>query len=148
MLEGLDQINWHTLSHAYGEADDVPIWLKELAILDEHSESDALDQLSLSLSHQGTVYSASVIATPFLLELLTIDAVRCKASLLGLLLSQVETPTIGNTSLFTLKRESWIRYFRTNSPSKSCGSKELATQYIKGWEFFRTCFSTSIQRCA
>lgn len=87
MLEGLDQINWHTLSHAYGEANDVPIWLKELATLDEHAESNALDQLSLSLSHQGTVYSASAIATPFLLELLTIDAVRCKASLLRLLAS-------------------------------------------------------------
>ncbi len=87
MLEGLDQINWHTLSHAYGEADDVPIWLRELATLDEDAESSALDQLSLSLAHQGTVYSASAQATPFLLELLTIDVVPCKASLLRILAS-------------------------------------------------------------
>ena len=87
MLEGLDQIDWHTLSHAYGEADDVPIWIRELGTLDENSESDALGQLFMSLSHQGTVYSASAIATPFLLELLTIDAVICKASILLLLAS-------------------------------------------------------------
>lgn len=87
MLEGLDQIDWHTLSHAYGEADDVPRWLRELATLDERAESNVLADLSLSLAHQGTVYSASAQATPFLLELLASDAVLCKASLLRLLAS-------------------------------------------------------------
>src|SRR5258708_7997969 len=82
MLEGLDQINWHQLEHAYGVADDVPEWLKTLAFQDEN---DALTQLSLSLCHQGTVYSASACAVPFLIELLTSETMRGKEGLLHLL---------------------------------------------------------------
>lgn len=87
MFDGLDQIAWHTLSHAYGEADEVPKWLRALATWDGRDESDAFTELSLSLYHQGTVYSASAYATPFLLELLSNDTSPFTASLLFLLAS-------------------------------------------------------------
>lgn len=82
MLERLDKINWHKLEHAYGAADDVPEWLRTLAFQDEN---DALTQLSLSLCHQGTVYSASAHAVLFLIELLTSETMRGKEGLMRLL---------------------------------------------------------------
>ena len=66
MFAGLDDIDWHQLEHAYGPADDVPGWLRSLA--SQENESNALTHLSLSLCHQGTVYSASAFAVPYLIQ--------------------------------------------------------------------------------
>jgi HEAT repeat protein len=83
MFAGLDEIDWHQLEHAYGAADDVPGWLRSLA--SQEDESDVLTHLSLSLCHQGTVYSASASAAPYLIELLTDESMRGKEWLLRLL---------------------------------------------------------------
>jgi HEAT repeat protein len=83
MFAGLDEIDWHQLEHAYGAADDVPGWLRSLA--SQEDESDALTHLSLSLCHQGTVYSASAYAAPYLIELLTDEPMQGKGGLLRLL---------------------------------------------------------------
>ena len=83
MFAGLDEIDWHRLEHAYGAADDVPGWLRSLAT--QEDESDALMYLSLSLCHQGTVYSASASAVPYLIELLTDKPMQGKEGLLRLL---------------------------------------------------------------
>lgn len=83
MFAGLDEIDWHQLEHAYGAADDVPGWLRSLA--SQEDESDALMYLSLSLCHQGTVYSASASAVPYLIELLTDKPMQGKEGLLRLL---------------------------------------------------------------
>ncbi len=83
MLAGLDDVNWRHLEHAYGTAEEVPRWLRSLA--SQEVESDAFTQLSLSLYHQGTVYSASATAVPFLIELLTSTPLRGKEGILGLL---------------------------------------------------------------
>ncbi len=74
MLDGLEHIDWHALSHAYGEADDVPGLLRDILSSDDERREQALTMLSLSLCHQGTVYSASAHAVPFLVALLTNDA--------------------------------------------------------------------------
>jgi HEAT repeat protein len=83
MFAGLDEIEWHQLEHAYGAADDIPGWLRSLA--SQVDESDALTHLSLSLCHQGTVYSASAAAVPYLIELLTDKSIPGKEGLLRLL---------------------------------------------------------------
>jgi hypothetical protein len=64
VLEGLDQIEWHTLEHAYGEADDVPTLLQDGASQHEEASGTALETLSLSTCHQGTIYSASAYLYP------------------------------------------------------------------------------------
>jgi HEAT repeats len=87
VLEGLDQIEWHTLEHAYGEADDVPTLLRDLASHDEEIRGTALGKLFLSISHQGTVYSDSAYAAPFLIKLLRSEATQDKEGLLLLLAS-------------------------------------------------------------
>ncbi len=83
MLAGLDDINWQQLEHAYGTAEEVPRWLRSLA--SQEVESNALTHLSLSLCHQGTVYSASATAVPYLIELLAGTPLRGKEGILGLL---------------------------------------------------------------
>ena len=80
VLDKLDEIPWDRLSHAYGEATDVPDILRALAGGDE----DALDDLFGNIWHQGTVYEATAYAVPFLIELLEHPGTET-AGLLGLL---------------------------------------------------------------
>ena len=85
MLEGLDQIQWSELSHAYGPAADVPDLLRDLHSGDPEARAEALDALWGNIWHQGTVYEASAYAVPFLIELLAAPGIQCKAEILGLL---------------------------------------------------------------
>lgn len=85
MLERLDQIPWADLSHAYGDASDVPELIRDLASPDPARRDGALWALYGNIWHQGTVYEATAYAVPFLIELLTIPAVPDKAGILRLL---------------------------------------------------------------
>ncbi|MFG1654255.1 hypothetical protein ACGFIE_30405 [Micromonospora sp. NPDC049275] len=69
MLEGLDEVSWNELSHAYGEALDTPNLLRQAASPDEEAAQEAVSELNGSIFHQGTVYLATVAAVPFLAEL-------------------------------------------------------------------------------
>lgn len=71
MLEGLDDIAWDTLTHAYGPADDVPDQLRALAYGDKEERDGALWSLYGNIYHQGTVYHATAYAVPFIVEILT-----------------------------------------------------------------------------
>jgi hypothetical protein len=79
MLEGLDKIDWSKLSHAYGEATDVPEVLRALTSEDEGERLEAQSKLYGNLWHQGTVYEASAYAVPFFIELLESPKVTDKA---------------------------------------------------------------------
>ena len=80
MLEGLDAIAWDELGHAYGSADDVPETLRRLTTGDDQ----ALWALFGNIWHQGTVYSSTSHAVPFLIEIL--DAAPApRAGILNLL---------------------------------------------------------------
>lgn len=70
MLEGLDEINWSQLHHAYGEASDVPILIHQLLSSDKTAVDKAIYELFGNIYHQHTVYEASAYAVPFLQELL------------------------------------------------------------------------------
>ncbi|UQU63015.1 HEAT repeat domain-containing protein [Couchioplanes caeruleus] len=59
MLDGLDEVDWAALTHAYGAADDVPGLLREAA----------LSELSERLLPPGTVHTATAAAVPYLVEL-------------------------------------------------------------------------------
>jgi hypothetical protein len=89
MLEGLDKIDWKKYGHAYGEAHDVPAMLRALTRLgadaDDDEISEAIQPLFSTIWHQGTVYSATAIAVPFLIELLATAPNRLKSGILHLL---------------------------------------------------------------
>lgn len=87
MLEALDDIDWHHLSHAYGPADDVPDLLRSLASPDEQVRKDAIYELFGNIWHQGTVYEATIHAVPFLIELLVHPETPDKADIASLLAS-------------------------------------------------------------
>ncbi|MGW7312380.1 hypothetical protein [Streptomyces sp. NPDC054854] len=69
MLDGIDDIDWAELEHAYGRADDVPDLLRAAGSADARVREEASDELHSSLCHQGTVYSATAAAVPFLARL-------------------------------------------------------------------------------
>ncbi|MFG3256728.1 hypothetical protein [Streptomyces sp. NPDC048172] len=68
---GIDALDWAALEHAYGPADDIPGLLRALASAEAEAEArdEALDTLFSSLCHQGSVYSATAAAVPFLARL-------------------------------------------------------------------------------
>lgn len=69
MLDGLDRIGWAELKHAYGPATDVPAALRAMALGGASQSARALSALSGSLCHQGSRYTATLAAIPFLAEL-------------------------------------------------------------------------------
>ncbi|MGW4686503.1 hypothetical protein ACWEPM_16595 [Streptomyces sp. NPDC004244] len=69
MLDGTDAIDWAALEHAYGPADDVPDLLRAAGSADPQVRDGALRELSSSLCHQGSVYSATAAAVPFVARL-------------------------------------------------------------------------------
>ncbi|MET8750315.1 hypothetical protein ABZW32_09535 [Streptomyces sp. NPDC004667] len=65
-LAGLDAHPWHSFTHAYGSAEDVPDLLRALTATDGDAAHEALSELYGCVLHQGTVYAASAEAVPFL----------------------------------------------------------------------------------
>jgi hypothetical protein len=74
-LEGIDTIDWAQLEHAYGPAADVPGQLRDVAVGGSRKRSKAMWALWGNIHHQGTVYSASAPAVPFLARLATSRAI-------------------------------------------------------------------------
>ena len=82
MLEGLDKVDWTKLTHAYGEASDVPELIRSLASNDEDERKSALWELYGNIFHQGTRYEATPHAIPFIFELIRDPQVLDKANLI------------------------------------------------------------------
>jgi HEAT repeat protein len=70
VLDGLEDIPWAKLRHAFGSASDVPSLLRSVASPDAQVRSKALAELWNNIWHQGTVYEATPYALPFLIGLL------------------------------------------------------------------------------
>ena len=84
VLEGLDDVPWQSLHHAYGEATDVPGRLRALLAEDPEVRRAALYDLFGTIWHQGTVWEASACAVPYLLSMLRSPDVQDKAGIAGL----------------------------------------------------------------
>jgi hypothetical protein len=89
VLEGLRDINWAGLTHAYGPATDVPDLLRALAAppdaVEEEDTAGGEDPLSLLcnlVNHQTSIYPATPFVVPFLVELLAAGPPERRASLL------------------------------------------------------------------
>lgn len=67
MLEDVKSVPWAQLSHAYGVATDVPVWLRRL--LKPRSALRALGELHAAVLHQGSIYSATPLAAHFITRL-------------------------------------------------------------------------------
>ncbi|MHA1230817.1 MAG: hypothetical protein ACTSRP_11635 [Candidatus Helarchaeota archaeon] len=87
MLENLDKINWAEYGHAYGSATDVPDCIRGLASKDKEVREKALWKLYGNIYHQGTLYSATLPAIPFLFELLESSEVENKDKIVEYLIT-------------------------------------------------------------
>jgi hypothetical protein len=66
----IDAIDWSKLSHAYGNATDVPLLLQQARSSNPAEREAAFQELHPRIAHQGSVYEATAFALPFLIEML------------------------------------------------------------------------------
>jgi len=83
MLQGLDDVPWADLEHAYGSAADVPDLLRRLLDPDPKTRWATLRTLYGNVFHQGTRYPATPYVVPFLLEMCADPTVPSRGDLLG-----------------------------------------------------------------
>ncbi|MFJ3792651.1 HEAT repeat domain-containing protein [Kitasatospora sp. NPDC090091] len=70
MWEGLEAVDWATLTHNYGSAEDVPALLRRCAGQDPEDAARAVSELLNHLFHQGGwICSAASATLPFLVRL-------------------------------------------------------------------------------
>jgi hypothetical protein len=84
-LAGMEEIDWHSLHHAYGVADDVPKLLCLLLSSDRQVRDSAWEELYGNIWHQGDVYQATSYAVPFLVRMLDSKEVFDKDGILDFL---------------------------------------------------------------
>ncbi|MFC8790094.1 HEAT repeat domain-containing protein [Streptomyces cinereoruber] len=87
MLTGIEEVDWASLGHAYGPADDVPELLRGLASADPAEREAALDGMYGAVHHQGDVYDSTLACIPFLLELVADPGVQDRGCIVELLTS-------------------------------------------------------------
>jgi hypothetical protein len=68
---GAEPVRWSELRHAYGDATDIPQLLEAIGGADKSVRESAWMELWGNLFHQGTRYSASAAAVPFLIRFVT-----------------------------------------------------------------------------
>lgn len=90
LLAGIDQIDWHSVHHAYGPADDVSNLLRLLLSDDEQARDDAWEELYGNVWHQGTIYEATAYVVPFFLKMLTYEGPPGRKQVLGFLSAVAE----------------------------------------------------------
>ncbi|WP_327708823.1 PBS lyase [Streptomyces sp. NBC_00464] len=87
MFAGIDEVDWASMEHAYGPADDVPGLLQGLASADPSKREAALDGMYGAVHHQGDVYACTLACIPFLFELVVDPAVPDRGGIVELLTS-------------------------------------------------------------
>ena len=65
-LPGLESVDWPSLHHAYGEASGTAEDLRNLASANADMRGYGLSQLGMSIFHQGSLYTSTIAAVPFL----------------------------------------------------------------------------------
>ncbi|WP_345567415.1 HEAT repeat domain-containing protein [Streptomyces plumbiresistens] len=87
MINELDGVDWSSMGHAYGPADDVPVWLREMGSPDPEVREKAFGNFYGAAHHQGDVYPCTAASLPFLFALADDPATPDRASVVALLLS-------------------------------------------------------------
>lgn len=85
MFTGIDEVEWASLRHAYGSAEDVPGLLRGLASTDPAERAGALDGMYGAVHHQGIVYDSTLACVPFLFTLVACEEVAERGELVELL---------------------------------------------------------------
>ncbi|KOX28630.1 hypothetical protein ADL06_13695 [Streptomyces sp. NRRL F-6491] len=86
MINDVDSVDWASLGHAYGAADDVPGWLRGMVSPDPDVRKEAFGSFYDKALHQGSVYSSTVASVPFLFAMADDPATPDRAEVVALLL--------------------------------------------------------------
>jgi len=87
MLPELADIDWSSMHHAYGTAEEVPELLEQMASPDTDVRTKALSRFYSAVHHQGDVTSCTVATLPFLLDLAGDIATPDRPAIVALLVS-------------------------------------------------------------
>nr|WBO76358.1 HEAT repeat domain-containing protein [Streptomyces sp. SBE_14.2] len=87
MFTGIDEVDWASMRHAYGSAEDVPALLRGLASADSAERETALDAMYGAVHHQGDVYDSTLACVPFLFDLAARPELQDRGALVELLVS-------------------------------------------------------------
>ncbi|MFF4011676.1 HEAT repeat domain-containing protein [Streptomyces sp. NPDC001717] len=87
MINELDGVDWASMHHAYGPADEVPVWLRQMGSTDPEVRDKALGDFYSAAHHQGDVYPCTVASLPFLFHMAEDPATPDRASIIELLVS-------------------------------------------------------------
>ncbi|MFJ1569718.1 hypothetical protein ACIOG8_36830 [Streptomyces erythrochromogenes] len=87
MINDLESIDWASMGHAYGPADDVPQWLHDMALPDAEVRERAFSNFHGAAHHQGDVYPCTVASLPFLFTMADSLSTPDRASVVALIVS-------------------------------------------------------------
>lgn len=87
VFAGIDEVDWASLEHSYGPADNVPELLRGLASADPAERENALDGMYGTVHHHGDVYDSTLACIPFLMELVADPLVEDRGAIIELLTS-------------------------------------------------------------
>ncbi|MER6129230.1 HEAT repeat domain-containing protein [Streptomyces sp. NPDC001795] len=87
MFTGIDEVDWASMEHAYGSAEDVPALLRGLASQCPQERESALDGMYGAVHHQGDVYDSTLACIPFLFDLIGCPGLPDRGGVVELLTS-------------------------------------------------------------
>ncbi|CAN3977459.1 hypothetical protein KPATCC21470_0082 [Kitasatospora purpeofusca] len=87
MINNLEDVDWSSMGHAYGSAEEVPLWLERMASPDPEVREEAFSSFYGSAHHQGGVYRCTTASIPYLFALADDPRTPDRAAVLALLLS-------------------------------------------------------------
>lgn len=107
MFANVDDINCASFEHAYGPATDLPKMLRSLASPDRAEWESALHAAYGNIFHQGTRYSATPKAIPFLIEIAARPETKHRSQIMSLLVHCVagyfgpaQGPNVGSGTIW------------------------------------------------
>jgi HEAT repeat protein len=87
MFSGIRDVDWASMYHAYGSAEELPTLLEALRSPDAEERGQALSDFYGKVHHQGDVYPSTTASLPFLLELAGDPATPDRDRIVALLVS-------------------------------------------------------------
>ncbi|MFD5075054.1 HEAT repeat domain-containing protein [Streptomyces sp. NPDC058371] len=87
MFTGIDEVDWASMAHAYGSAEDVPELLRGLMSPRPEERERALDGMYGAVHHQGDVYDSTLACIPFLFALIARGDLKDRGEVVELLVS-------------------------------------------------------------
>lgn len=140
-LGEIDDIPWHTLSHAYGSAHNVPKDIKRLTSSNTEYRHNALWNLFGSIYHQGTLYSATVESVPFILKILKNNYLPDRGPIAELLESIGESAS-GDTKEI---EEAWGWRIESFGEIYSRPAAEMAAEEIRAFKGVQKCLMDNLE---